>query len=224
MASAHYVISAASTPALPANETHPPMRHEKLPYDVHHSKTYSQLVAASTTLVAATTPSHAVQTTPIGMADPNSRIGTVVTTTPIPRNCWGPPVSSIAATPMTRTSLAGPVQTIRFSPNLPMNQHPSNVLKQAVSSDDDDFFTITPSVMASATPVAPAKIAPVTGLSSAGLRGPQKDIHGNMLFYQSIDSQPIFLDALTIRGLTAQYGDLRQCPQSITATVVDLVF
>lgn len=41
-------------------------------------------------------------------------------------------------------------------------------------------------------------------------------------FYQSEDGQPIYLHALNVRMLKREYGELKNCPSSITAKIIEL--
>lgn len=59
---------------------------------------------------------------------------------------------------------------------------------------------------------------PFTGTDGGGK--PQLD--NAFYFYQAADGQHIYMHAVNIRCLVKQYGSLRDCPDTVTATVVEL--
>ena len=123
------------------------------------------------------------------------------------------------ATSRTALYLQSPdVQVHHTSDNAPQ-------CSPAFSDDEDvvpcDSSRSLPSSLSAHAPVFQPTAAPSHNSLSSSLSSAHRN-SDTYMFYQAADGQFIFLDALCIRGLVAQYGTLSRCPEHLSATIVDM--
>eukprot|EP00047_Mylnosiga_fluctuans_P013010 m.28832 g.28832 ORF g.28832 m.28832 type:complete len:716 (-) comp4601_c0_seq2:66-2213(-) len=102
------------------------------------------------------------------------------------------------------------------APDLPeIRVHQGSAAAEVIENPFSDCgLAPMPSSEFSPSPPVPSGATPLSGSAA----GPGS---ANVLFYQSADSQLVYLDALCVRGLCAQYGDLAFCPPALDVVIVD---